>query len=65
MKKAMILGTLMTASISSHAALVTYNDFSDTTGLSINGNASQNGNEIRLTPATTSQGGSFFYYQFS
>lgn len=60
MKKAMLLSTLLFASISSHAALVTYNDFSDITGLSINGDAAQNGNEIRLTPASTSQGGSFF-----
>ena len=60
MKKVILIGTLMAASISSHAALLQYNDFSDITGLSINGSASQNGNEIRLTPATQSQGGSFF-----
>lgn len=60
MKKAILLSSLMLASISSHAAVITYNDFSDVTGLSINGSASQNGNEIRLTPALRGQGGSFF-----
>ena len=42
------------------AAAISFNDFSSVAGLSINGNASQVGNELQLTPATFSQGGSAF-----
>ncbi len=37
-----------------------YANFGSTAGLQINGNAAQNGNKLRLTPATFNQGGSVF-----
>lgn len=44
-----------------HAALViNYADFSDTTGLTLNGDAAQVGNVLRVTPALSSQAGSAF-----
>jgi hypothetical protein len=44
-----------------HAALViNYADFSDTTGLTLNGDAAQVGNVLRVTPALPSQAGSAF-----
>lgn len=45
---------------SAQAATLTYNDFSSTAGLQINGNAAQAGNVLRLTPADYGQGGSAF-----
>jgi hypothetical protein len=42
------------------AQTISYPDFSSTAGLQINGNASQQGNKLRLTPATYYQGGSAF-----
>ena len=42
------------------AAAINFNDFSSVAGLSINGNASQVGNELQLTPAAFGQGGSAF-----
>ncbi len=48
-------------SISAHAALViNYPDFSDVSGLTINGNAAKVGNVLRVTPANFSQAGSAF-----
>lgn len=49
------------ASMPAHAALVIdYPDFSDTTGLTINGNAARVGNVLRVTRDTFSQAGSAF-----
>lgn len=49
---------------SAHAASVTYNDFSDTSGLTLNGSATttttSDGTVLRLTPASTGQSGSAF-----
>jgi hypothetical protein len=42
------------------AAVITYVDFSDVTGLTINGDAAQVGNVLRVTPAIDGQSGSFF-----
>jgi hypothetical protein len=43
-----------------HAATVNYPDFSDTTGLTLNGDAAQAGDVLRVAPATDSQAGSAF-----
>jgi len=43
-----------------NATSILYNDFSSTTGLTLNGNAAQLGNAIRITQATSNQSGSFF-----
>lgn len=44
-----------------HASVVLdFADFSDTTGLTINGNAARVGNVLRVTPAFDGQAGSFF-----
>jgi hypothetical protein len=42
------------------AAAISYPDFSSVAGLTINGNAAQVGNVLRVTPATFSQAGSAF-----
>lgn len=52
------IGVLSTES--AKALSLSYNDFSSTAGLTLNGTASQVGNAIRITSATTSQSGSFF-----
>lgn len=44
----------------SQAALLSFPDFSSTSGLTLNGNAAQVGNVLRVTPATWSQAGSAF-----
>ena len=55
---------LALAAASAHATTVTYSDFSSTAGLQLNGDASTtttgDGTVLRLTPATTGQGGSTF-----
>jgi hypothetical protein len=49
------------APLAADAALViNYPDFSDTSGLTINGNAARVGNVLRVTPANFSQAGSAF-----
>ncbi len=42
------------------AAVISYPDFSSVAGLTINGNAAQSGNALRLTPANFGQSGSAF-----
>ena len=42
------------------SATITYNDFSSTAGLTLNGNAAQVGNVLRVTPANFGQAGSVF-----
>ena len=42
------------------ALVMNYADFSDTTGLTLNGNAAQAGNRLRVTPAFGNQAGSAF-----
>lgn len=55
---------LLAGSFSAQAAVVTYTDFSDTSGLSLNGSASTqitgDGSVLRLTPAASTQSGSAF-----
>jgi len=45
---------------STQASSIDFNDFSSVSGLTLNGNASQAGNVLRLTPATGWQSGSAF-----
>lgn len=59
-KLAMAAMILAGMGVEGDAATIVYNDFSSTAGLTINGNAAQAGNVLRLTPATFSQGGSAF-----
>lgn len=42
------------------AVVLNYSDFSSTTGLTLNGNAAQVGDVLRVTPAIDGQAGSFF-----
>lgn len=44
----------------SASTVLNYPDFSDVTGLQLNGSAAQAGNALRVTPALTGQGGSVF-----
>lgn len=57
----LIIAALLTAvgQVAS-AAAIDFDDFSSVAGLTINGSASQVGNELQLTPAAFSQGGSAF-----
>lgn len=48
------------ASTAAQATTISYADFSSTAGLTLNGNAAQAGNVLRVTPATFSQAGSVF-----
>ncbi len=56
------LAALTTLALSAHAgaAVINYTDFSSVAGLTINANAAQVGNVLRVTPATFSQAGSAF-----
>lgn len=56
-------GALLTGVLgwgSAQAATITYADFSSTAGLTLNGNAAQVGNVLRVTPANFNQAGSVF-----
>ncbi|MDF1870960.1 MAG: L-type lectin-domain containing protein [Phycisphaerales bacterium] len=63
MHRTAIAAALLTTSIAA-ADVVDYTDFSDTTGLAINGSAgtatTSDGEVMRLTPATSGQAGSIF-----
>jgi hypothetical protein len=50
----------LAVAITAHAA-INYPDFSSTSGLSLVGNAAQNGSFVRLTPNTTAQYGTMWY----
>lgn len=57
------LSTLLCAlgcSYQAQAAVIDYTDFSSVAGLTLNGNAAQVGNVLRVTPANYSQSGSAF-----
>ena len=43
------------------AASLTYNDFSSTAGLTLNGNAAQSGSVLRVVPSLADQAGTFYY----
>lgn len=61
MLKPLMLGGLMLGmSISASAAGFVYTDFSDVSGLQLNGNAIQNANVLQLTPSEFGQSGSAF-----
>lgn len=60
LQKMLITASLLAVTVPAYATTITYNDFSSTAGLSINGNAAQVGNVLRVTPATMSQAGSVF-----
>ena len=56
-----ILGTLAALGVGSvFADPLLFNDFSDISGLQLNGSAAQSGSVLRVTPATTGQSGSVF-----
>ena len=51
---------LLLGSFSSFATVIQYNDFSDTTGLTLNGNTQVVNNNLQLTNNIAWQGGSVF-----
>lgn len=51
---------LALANSATAAPIINYADFSSVSGLTLNGDAAQVGNVLRVTPATTSQSGSAF-----
>ena len=56
----LFVATASVATLAQAALVINYPDFSDTTGLTINGNAAQVGNVLRVTRDTFSQAGSAF-----
>lgn len=62
MLSAAVLSTISALSVlgSAQATVITYNDFSDTTGLTLNGNAVVDNDKLRLTNNTAWQSGSVF-----
>ena len=66
MKTKRIFQTLLASAVllafagQSQAALLSFPDFSSTSGLTLNGNAAQVGNVLRVTPANFGQAGSAF-----
>ena len=58
--KKILLATLLLAASSANAAIINYADFSDTTGLSLNGSTTVINNALRLTGNGSSDGGSVF-----
>ena len=58
-KWAAIVGSLL-AGQAGAAVVIDYPDFSSVSGLTINGNAAQNGSALRVTPANYGQSGSAF-----
>ncbi len=55
-----LFGAGMCLNVTAHATTITYADFSSTSGLTLNGNAAQVGNVLRVTPANFGQAGSVF-----
>ena len=51
---------VLLAATSASAAVITYTDFSSVAGLTLNGNAAQSGNVLRVTSAVDGQSGSVF-----
>ena len=60
LRKALACVALYTFLQPAHALEITFPDFSDITGLTLNGNAAQAGNVLRVTPSTGNQAGSVF-----
>lgn len=59
-KKLLPLLIGMGLSAGTHATTISFSDFSSTSGLTLNGNAAQVGNVLRVTPANFGQAGSVF-----
>jgi hypothetical protein len=55
-----VAASTLAATLTHAAIVISYPDFSNTAGLTINGNAAQVGSLLRVTPATFSQAGSAF-----
>lgn len=65
MKKLLLAATVALTGLSAQATVLTFNDFSSTAGLQLNGSAAApvvtgDGSVLRLTPALSGQGGSAF-----
>ncbi len=58
--KGLTLAIGLAGAVSANAAVINYSDFSDVSGLQINGDAAQVGDVLRLTPALGGQAGSAF-----
>ena len=60
----LVLSTVVCCPMSVYAGVISFPDFSDTTGLTFNGSAAgvntSDGDVLRLTPALASQSGSVF-----
>jgi hypothetical protein len=59
-KKLLPLLIGMGLSAGTHATTISFSDFTSTSGLTLNGNAAQVGNVLRVTPANFGQAGSVF-----
>jgi len=60
MKKLLAVLSLAAASSATAATVLNFPDFSNVTGLTMNGSAAQAGNALRVTPALTNRSGSVF-----
>src|SRR5712691_9266215 len=60
MKTTLLAILTLALAVNAHAA-INYPDFSSTSGLSLVGNAAQNGSFVRLTPNTEVQYGTMWY----
>ncbi|NVK56009.1 MAG: hypothetical protein HWE26_10360 [Alteromonadaceae bacterium] len=58
--KGLMLAMGLAGTVTANAAVISYTDFSDVTGLQLNGNAAQVGDVLRLTSDTSGQAGSAF-----
>jgi hypothetical protein len=60
MNLARLVAPTFALAVAAQATTITYNDFSSTAGMTLNGNAARVVDVLRLTPATTGQSGSAF-----
>jgi Bacterial lectin len=60
--RAKVLCAIFVIAVAAHLpAQITFNNFSSTTGLTLNGSAARSGNVLRLTPANVGQAGSAWF----
>ena len=59
-KQLAVAACILTLAGQAGAAVISYPDFSSVAGLTLNGNAAQVGNVLRLTPANYGESGSAF-----
>ncbi|MGH9253042.1 MAG: lectin-like domain-containing protein [Vicinamibacterales bacterium] len=59
-RTSLLVLSIMTATLANAATVINYPDFSSVAGLTINGDAAQVGNVLRVTPAIDGQSGSVF-----